>query len=199
MLRFKKLVFGLIFFSSLELRLFGAHAGDLSENSGDGRASAREGERTGAELRRRTRSSSGRDSSKGSESEVELTTPSTDRICAKELLPKSGAILEALIAKDSAQLGRLVAKFTKHRLAKLSFPVLIPYGQPGGSSFAIYAVQTKQSEALKILAQVEDFTMPDRLRRTPMSVALELERRDASYGAIITTLEELHKETNAAR
>ena len=111
----------------------------------------------------------------------------------RELLPKAVEILDALVAKDTSQLGSLVVKFTSHRFAKLSFPVLIPYGEAGGSSFAIYAVQTKQIAALKILAQVEDFMVPDRLRRTPMSVALELARTDASYGAVITALEELQK------
>lgn len=186
----EKLVFGIIFFLSLELNLFSAQA----EDSG-----VRGWARTGSELRRRTHSGSGRGDSKGSESEIELITPSTERAIAKELLPKSTDILDALVAKDHVRLGRLVAKFTSHKLAKLSFPVLIPYGRSGGSSFAIYAVQTKQLDALGMLALVEDFTVSDHIGRTPMSVALELARRDASFYAVITVLEELHDAASAAR
>lgn len=192
MLGNKKFSLALIYFLSLTLNLWSIEPGGI-EDSFNGRA------RTGSELRRRTGSSSGRGDSKGSESEVELTTPSTEPTLKRELLPKSRDILDALVAKDTSQLDSLVARFTSHRLAKLSFPVLIPYGEAGGSSFAIYAVQTKQIAALKILAQVEDFMVPDRLRRTPMSVALELARKDASYSVAITALEELQKVASETR
>ncbi len=177
----KKFIFGLILFSNLEFKLFGAQAEDLDKAGGDGCYGGASGrERTDSELRHRARSKSGRGDSKGSD--LEMTTSSPDVPILRDMLPRSVDILNALVTKDHVKLNLLVQKFVDPR-AHQHFPTHIPYD----SSFAIYAVQTRQLEALNILAQVEDFTRPDQIRRTPMSVARELvaeaEKRHDSVSA----------------
>lgn len=164
----KKLIFGLIFFLSLEFKLDSAQAEDLDKAGGDGSHGSDSGrERTGSELRRRARSKSGRCDSK--DSELEMTASSPDVSVLRDMLPRSVDILDALVTRDHVKLDLLVQKFVDPR-AHRHFPTHIPYDSP----FAIYAVQTKQLEALRILAQVENFTKPDRIQRTPMSVARAL-------------------------
>ena len=209
----KKLGFTLLFLLSSELNLWEIAACDRVINydggsgssgdymkDGDGTWAADKREWTGSELRRRTRSSSGRGDSKGSESEIEITPPSRVIPKLRDLLPNASDIHQELVlnwqalkdgkATNYDRLSNLVERFTDPR-ARKHFPVLIPYGTAGGSSFAIYAVQTKQPEALKFLATVEDFTVSDQIYRTPLSVARELAVKDASYCGIITALEEL--------